>query len=333
MLVGGVFLAANVYLRSIGYWGASDPGKQVVVEIPRGASTEDIGRLLEDAGVVDSAFGFRLATFTEGGVSEVQAGKHTLPTGLNARDALDALIESTPETDVAVNVTFPENLWLVDFAERLEEQTHLSAERFMEVLESGKVRSKYLPPGETNMEGLLFPSTYEVIERDTELDVAQRLVGEFERQARLAGIDSVEERLGVTPYEAIVIASMVEAEARLDEERPKIARVIYNRIAANDLLGIDATVYYALGDPDYRGEPLTVSDLDVDSPYNTRKNPGIPPTPIGASGAASLEAAAHPAEGDWYYYVLSDCEGHHAFSVTDAEFQEDRAAYQALECG
>jgi UPF0755 protein len=331
-LLGGGLLAANLYLRSIGYWGTSDPGEAVVVEIPRGASTNEIGEILEEAGIIDSAFGFRLATFTQGGVAEVQAGRHEIATGLSAPDALEALIASTPQTDVAVNVTFPENLWLADFAERLDENTHLSGERFLNVLESGRVRSKYLPEGETNMEGLLFPDTYQVIERDTERDVAQRLAAEFEAQAGRAGIDRAEE-LGVTPYEAIVIASMIEAEARHDEERPMIARVIYNRIEKGWTLGIDATVYYALGDPSYRGEPLTESDLAVDSPYNTRLNPGIPPTPIGASGAASLRAAVNPAEGDWMYYVVSDCEGHHAFSVTDAEFQQDRQVYEALECG
>ena len=109
-----------------------------------------------------------------------------------------------------------------------------------------------------------------------------------------------------------------------------IARVIYNRIAANDLLGIDATVYYALGE---HKPTLTSEDLAIESPYNTRKNAGIPPTPIGASGAASLRAAARPADGDWYYYVLNDCEGHHAFSVTAEEFAQDRSTYEALVCG
>jgi UPF0755 protein len=329
LLVGG-YLGSSIYLRSIGYWGSSSPGEEVIVQIPKGAGTDEIGRILEEAGVVKSAFGFRLATFTEGGVSEVQAGKHSLQTGLTAREALAALVASRPEVEVATNVTFQENLWLEDFAERLEEDTHLSGDKFLRVLESGKVDSRYLPEGETNMEGLLFPSTYEVIERDKEVDVARRLAEEFEDQARKAGIDDVEARLGVTPYEAITIASMIEAEARFDEERPMIARVIYNRIAANDLLGIDATVYYALGE---HKPSLTSEDLAIDSPYNTRLNPGIPPTPIGAAGAKSLEAAASPAEGDWYYYVVSDCEGHHAFSTNADDFAADRAAYEALDCG
>jgi UPF0755 protein len=331
LVFGGGSIAANIYLNSIGFWGPSDPGKTVVVEIPKGAGTEEIGRLLEQAGVIESAFGFRIAAFTEGGVADIQAGKHEIPTGLNASDALDALAGSTPQTDVAVNVTFRENLWLEDFAAELEKRTHLSGERFLEVLRSGRVKSRYLPDGETNMEGLLFPSTYQIIERDTELTVAQRLAEEFEERAKQAGIDEAPS-LNLTPYEAITVASMIEAEAQHDEERPMIARVIYNRIQQDMRLDIDATVYYAIGEsPEDKGG-LTVDDLAVDSPYNTRLNPGIPPTPIGASSEASLRAAVNPAEGDWLYYVLSDCEGHHAFSVDYDDFLEDKAAYEAREC-
>ena len=328
LLFGGGFLAANLYLRSIGVWGTSDPGTAVLVEIPKGAGTDEIGRLLEAAGVIDSAFGFRIAAFTEGGVADIQAGKHEIATGLTAPDALNALAGSTPQTDRAVNVTFPENLWLKDFARVLERETHLSGERFLQVLETGKVKSKYLPEGETNMEGLLFPSTYEVIERDSEEDVARRLVKEFEERATQAGIDRAPS-LNLTPYEAIIVASMIEAEARFDEERPMVARVIYNRLQEGMTLGIDATVYYAIGE---HKPSLTESDLAVDSPYNTRVSPGIPPTPIGAAGEKSLRAAVNPAEGDWLYYVVSDCEGHHAFSESFEEFQENVAAYRALEC-
>lgn len=336
VLFGGGFLAANIYLNSIGVWGSSEPGEKVSIEIPKGAGTTDIGKILEEAGVIDSAFGFRIAAFTEGGVSDIQAGEHEIPTGLTAPDALTALAESRPVTDIAVNVTFPENLWLRDFARILENETHLSGEKFLQVLESGQVRSKYLPEGETNMEGLLFPSTYQIIERDTELDVAQRLADEFEERAAQAGIDKAGS-LNLTPYEAITVASMIEAEALLDEERPQIARVIYNRVQQDMTLGIDATVYYAMGQSDptmnATDKPtLTTTELEIDSPYNTRLNPGIPPTPIGASGEASLRAAVNPAEGDWLYYVVSDCEGRHAFSESYDEFLNNKAAYEALEC-
>ena len=178
------------------------------------------------------------------------------------------------------------------------------------------------------MEGLLFPSTYQVIERDTPRSIALRLAEEFDKQAGAVDFSRVE-ALGISPYEAIIVASMIEAEASVPEDRDRIAAVIYNRLEENMALGIDATVLYALGE---HKEELTTEDLQVDSPYNTRQVTGLPPTPIGAPGAESLAAAANPAEGDWLYYVLSDCDGHHAFSVSYDEFLQNKAAYQELSC-
>ncbi len=319
--------AAAIYLRSIGVFGTSDPGRTVELVVPKGAGVDAIGQLLEDAGVIESAFGFRIATYLEGGAEDIQAGRYEIPTGLTAKDALAALLDNPPVADF-VSVTFPEGLWLEDFARILEQETDLSGERFLEVLANGRVRSKLLPRGETSHEGLLFPSTYHVGEDDDEVSVARRLVEEMEEQ--VAPIDfSVAESLGYSRYEAIVIASMVEAEAKIDAERPKVARVIYNRLERGEKLGIDATVNYAIGDHEL---DLTVSELAIDSPYNTRLYPGLPPTPIGAAGAEALRAAAEPADGDWLYYVLADCEGHHAFSSSYDEFLTDKAAYQALDC-
>jgi UPF0755 protein len=108
-----------------------------------------------------------------------------------------------------------------------------------------------------------------------------------------------------------------------------VARVIYNRLADGIPLGIDATILYALGE---HKEELTATDLAIDSPYNTREVAGLPPTPIGAPGLESLEAALHPADGEWLYYVLADCDGHHAFSASYDDFLANKAKYQSLEC-
>jgi UPF0755 protein len=330
-ILAGIFavpaVAANVYLRSIGVWGSSDPGRPVALVIPKGAGVETIGRLLEENGVIDSAFGFRIAAYLDGGADGIQAGRYELPTGLTARDALAELRKAPPVPEF-VNVTFPEGLWLEDFARILEDETDLSGERFLKVLENGKVRSSLLPDGSSNHEGLLFPATYQVSENDDEVDVARRLVNEMEE--RVEPIDfSFPESLGYSRYEALVIASMIEAEAKLDSERPMVARVIYNRLEIGEKLGIDATVNYAIGDHKLG---LTLSELAVDSPYNTRRYPGLPPTPIGAPGEEALQAAAAPAEGEWMFYVLADCDGRHAFSETYDEFLVDKAAYEALGC-
>lgn len=321
-------LAGTIYLHSIGFLGSSDPGEKVQVVIKKGATVNEIAEELERAGVIRSTFGFRLATLVDSGAEDIQAGRYRLPKGLTARDALEALIGEGPLAEEFVVVTFPEGYWLEEFADRLAGNTEVSATEFSRVATSGAVRSDFQPRAVDTLEGLLFPSTYQIGIKEDARAVAEKLVREFDRRVRSAGVDGARE-LGLTPYEAIIVASMVEAETFQDSERRKVARVIYNRLAADMALGIDATVLYALGE---RKQELTESDLVVDSPYNTRVVTGLPPTPIGSPGMASIRAALNPADGDWMYYVLSDCEGHHAFSVDYNDFLQDKAAYQNLEC-
>ncbi|HWL64961.1 MAG TPA: endolytic transglycosylase MltG [Actinomycetota bacterium] len=319
-------LAGLLYLRGIGVLGSSDPGERVEFAIPQGASAEEIGKILEQEGVVTSAFGFRLAVFLEGGGEAIQAGRYELRTNLTARDALGALAKG-PVIEF-VSVTFPEGSWLTDFATTVDRRTHLSAEKFLR-LAQGRVRSGLQPEEVNTLEGLLFPSTYQVVESDTERSVLKRLIGQMEKETAAVDFESKAEALGITPYEALVVASMIEGEASAAGDRDRIARVIYNRIEMDMKLEIDATVLYALGE---HKEELTRSDLDVDSPYNTRRYPGIPPTPIGAPGAASLAAAVNPAEGDWLFYVLADCDGNHFFTDDYNAFLRQKAEYQALDC-
>ena len=315
-----------VYLKSLGLVGSSEPGKPVRLVVPDGANATSIGELLEKKGVIPSALGFRLSMFMDGGDVQIQAGKYSLSTGLTPEDALNQL-EKGPEIEF-VTITFPEGSWIVDFAAALEEKTHIKGKDFLEAATSGEIRSKYQPDHVDTLEGLLFPSTYQIVETDTAESVVQRLVDEMEKRTAEVGFEQAE-RTGVSPYEALIVASMIESEAALDEERPKVARVIYNRLNEGMMLGIDATVLYAIGE---HKETLTESDLAVDSPYNTRLVTGLPPTPIGAPGLASLEAAVQPADGPWLYYVLADCEGRHAFSESYDEFLRNKAVYQELEC-
>ena len=326
LLVGFAAGGAFFYLRSIGLWGATRPHGSATVRIPRGASGTEVGELLESSGVVPSALGFRLALNLEGGAEGIQAGRYELAQGLSARAALHALLEGPQQR--FVTVTFPEGSWLEDFAATLEKSTDISGPKFLRLATSGEVRSRLQPKGVDTLEGLMWPSTYQVVRKDDARSVAVRMVKEFERRAASVDFSEVQ-GTGVSPYEAVIVASMIEAEAVLDSERAKIARVIYNRLQQGMPLGIDATVNYALGE---HKRELTETDLAVDSPYNTRVVAGLPPTPIGAPGLASLEAAAHPAAGEWLYYVLKSCRGAHAFSVSYEDFLGDKAAYQELSC-
>jgi UPF0755 protein len=151
------------------------------------------------------------------------------------------------------------------------------------------------------------------------------MVGAFDNTATQAGVQDAAAHAGVAPYDAIVVASLIEKEAKVDEDRPMIARVIYNRLTKNMKLGVDATVDYALG---VHKAQLTNADLAIDSPYNTRKFPGLPPTPIAAPGRKALDAALNPTPGPWLFYVLADANGRHAFATTDAEFEQLRRQAQ-----
>ena len=316
-----------LWLRSLGLLLESNPSGKVSVSIPKGASTSRIGDILEAKEVISSALGFRIAVYTEGGLADIQAGKYRLPTGLSAKDALEAL-EKGPEGPEVVQVTFPEGSWLEEFGSIYESATGGSADRFIEMASSGKIRSRWQPKSIDTLEGLLFPSTYDIAVKDDETDVIQKLVDEFDERFAAAGAQTAD-RLGITPYEIVIVASMIEAESRIDAERPKIASVIYNRLEQGTPLGIDATIIYGIGE---RGRTLTTSDLEQDSPYNTREEVGLPPTPIGAPSEASLEAALNPAQTDLLYYVLVDCEGNHAFSESYEEFLDNKAIYEGLEC-
>jgi UPF0755 protein len=179
----------------------------------------------------------------------------------------------------------------------------------------------YLPKGR-GTEGFLFPKTYEFVKADTSADdVVTKLLDQFDTEAKALPWKNAE-KLGVSPYEAVIIASMIEREARVESDRPKIAAVIYNRLAAGMTLGIDATLLY--DDPTPDGE-LSASDLRSNSPYNTRVHAGLPPTPIASPGLPSLRAALSPADVPYLYYVLCGADGHHRFSVDYSTFLHDKA--------
>jgi UPF0755 protein len=198
-----------------------------------------------------------------------------------------------------------------------------SREQTAQLAREAGLRGDYTKASEGH-EGFLFPDTFELEARAPASDLVRLQLEDFAR--RFAGVDMGYARSkNLTQHEVVTIASMVEEEAQLDSERRLIAAVIYNRLREGIPLGIDATVRFATGNYD---EPLTVSELAVDSPYNTRVNAGLPPGPISSPGLASLEAAAHPAKVDYLYYVVKPgaC-GEHAFSSSAAEFEADVAAY------
>ena len=294
--------------------GAAGPPVEVTIE--RGASISEIADLLEEKGVVASAsfFGY-YARFRN--ADDIQAGSYRLRRGEDLSRVL-AVLTGGAEPERGERLTIPEGLTLPQVAELVGRLPGRSAPRFLEVARSGSVRSAFQPAGINDLEGLLLPETYEIAPNEDESAIAARMVRAFDDMAVSVDLAGGAGRMGVTPYQAVVIASMVEREAKVDPDRGPIARVIYNRLERRMPLQIDATVQYALGK---QKERLLYTDLEVASPYNTYKIPGLPPGPIASPGRAALEATLAPPAGPWIYYVLSDASGAHAFAATSSEFE------------
>lgn len=292
-----------------------EAGPDVAVTIPPGSSTARIAAILDELEIVESARAFRIYTRVKG-AGPFQAGDYTLPKRASFGQIVE-LLEAGPEI-IQDRLTIPEGLTLQQIADRVGELPGRSADAFMDAALSGEIRSTLQPDSVDTLEGLLFPDTYMLDRGDDEVEILQRLVATFDRVAAEVGITRAAEGGRVTPYEAAIIASLVEREARVPEDRGPIARVIYNRLERDMLLQIDATVLYALGAHKNR---VLFRDLEVDSPYNTYKVKGLPPTPIAASGRAALEAAVSPPQNDFLYYVVVEADGSHAFARTGAEHQ------------
>ncbi|MGA7097426.1 MAG: endolytic transglycosylase MltG [Acidimicrobiia bacterium] len=301
------------------------PGQEVTVEIPTGSTAKDIAAILAAQGVVRSALEFEVAVRNNDAASRLIAGTYNLETLMDPNEVVAVLVVG-PVADV-YRVTIIEGLRVSEILTRLSEASGRPYAEFEQALLEGDVDTSLrdIPESPTlsDWEGLLFPDTYEFARSAEPASMLQRLASTMEQ--RVDSIDWSElEAAGLTRYDGLVIASLIESEVLLDEERPVVSSVIRNRIDIGMKLDIDATVLYALGTRD-----ISQFDREVDSPYNTYTVNGLPPTPISAPSRASLEAAAIPATTDYLYYVLSDTEGHHAFAATLEEHNANVAQARA----
>ena len=311
-LVAGVWVLKQVN-------PSGGPGEKVAIDIVPGTAVSAVATKLEEKGVITSAGIFKLYLKVSGGAGSIQAGEYDLRKNLSMGEAKAALRRG-PSIKFQ-KLTIPEGWTLEQIADRVGELPGRSREKFVAATKSGTVKSKYQPPGSTNLEGLLFPDTYLLTDKEDETGIVRRLVGRFDQVADEVGLATADRPNGLGAYEVIVAASLVESEAKVKDDRPLIASVISNRLKVRMKLQIDATVLYAIG----HKERVLYKDLEVDSPYNTYKIDGLPPTPISAVGKASLEAMLRPAETTYIYYVLSDKNGKHAFATTFAEFEALKA--------
>jgi UPF0755 protein len=298
---------------------AVPPGREVTITVASGQGSVEIGRALRDAGVVDSVNRFRDVAEERGLDGLLKPGTYKLVTGMSVDAVLDILAKGPSG---GVPFTIPEGFTVAQIVERIA-----ATKRFTEAELDRAVKSKdlivpYRPKGVTSLEGLLFPDTYGIEDEDTAESVLQDMLDQMEVVLSRYELSTAPRDLN--PYQVLIVASMIEREAKVAGDRPKIAAVIYNRLAAGRRLEIDATVEYAVGHA-----RLTARDLKSRSPYNTYTHAGLPPTPIAAPGEAAIQAALRPADGDWIYYVLATKEGEHAFTRDYDQFLRLKAQARA----
>lgn len=301
---------------------SGDPGDDVTVTIDKGIGTEGVAEVLAEAKVIKSARIFTYWTKIQG-KGPYQAGTYTLQQNLSY-DEVANLLTSGPEVSVQ-RLVIPEGLTLEQIAERVGRLPNRNGATFLTLAkEQGetRIKSPLQPPQVTNLEGMLFPSTYFVGEKDDERRILQRMVDSMVSVTTRLDVANRARGRNLDAYQLLTVASLVEREAKVEEDRPKVAQVIYNRLAQQQKLQIDATVIYALGQS---GKKTRVSnaDLKTKSPYNTYEVSGLPPTPIAGAGEASIRAALDPQPGPFLFYVVTEKDGRHSFATTAAEHQRN----------
>lgn len=326
LVLGGGAAAGFLYWNS-----ATGPASEVstgpvTVEIPEGTGTRAVAAILEDAGVIRSATAFTVSAAADGRATQIRAGTHELDGSMSVEEILDVLTSAPPPAPV-FTVTIPEGLTVDQTLERIagadgSPHTVESLRQALTLVAVPEwVPQRELPEGAEAFEGLLFPNTYEFRVEDPPEAILSRLVAET--QAVLDDVGAAA-RNELDLYDTLVLASLIEREARLAEERPVISSVIHNRLGIGQALQIDATVVYAIevatGE---RKDRLLTSDYEFPSPWSTYTNPGLPPTPISGAGRSSVEAAANPQDTDFFFYVVEDpATGRHRFSRTLEEHNQ-----------
>ncbi|MBA2564385.1 MAG: endolytic transglycosylase MltG [Gemmatimonadetes bacterium] len=291
---------------------------KIGIEIPRGAHMGEIAALLQERDLIRNALAFRWYARMRGEADHIHAGRYDVPRGLSAPDLLAQLVEGRIRL---TRLVVPEGLTADEAAHVAASQARFSAAEYLALARDSLLADSLGVPGPT-LEGYLFPETYFVDPAITAREFVALQARTFRRVFEPDLLKGATGR-GMPGKEAVILASIIEAEARRPEERRTISAVYHNRLDQGMPLEADPTVQYALGG--HRARVL-YRDLEVNSPYNTYRNPGLPPGPINSPGRASLEAAVHPDSSSYlYFFWIGDSLGTHTFSRTYDEHLRKRA--------
>ena len=301
-------------------------GAPVLVTIPARSSVGTVADRLSRAGVIGSSFFFKLRVELDGDSGQLKSGTYKLRKGMSYSAVLSALIAGPPPPKLTEVTIIPgETRRHLDELLRKQDVagSYLAATRASPLLHP----SSYGAPAHTDsLEGFLFPDTYQLREPFSIPALVSDQVKTFKKQFATVNLGYARQH-HLTPYDVLIIASMVVGEAQKPHDQALVASVIYNRLARHMPLQIDATTRYATGN---YNSPLTQSQLNSPSPYNTRIHPGLPPTPIDSPGLAAIQAAAHPAQTGYLYFVVKPCGGGAlAFFSNYQQFQNEVARYQS----
>jgi UPF0755 protein len=286
-------------------------GQSVTITIAQGSSAEAVASQLSKAGVVTNSTMFRIQSQMLGATGDIKPGTYTFTTGSEYEPVI-RLLQQGPPKDPTVTFTIPEGWGIEKTAARVEKTLGIPADEFVTLASTGAKQFDYpfLAGNKTkSLEGYLFPKTYTVKEGTTATGVINVMLTQYGEET--AGLDySYAESKGFDANEALIIASMIEREAMIAAERPKVASVVYNRIRIGMRLQFCSTVQYVLGNK----PTLTNADLETPSPYNTYIHAGLPPAPICSPGLASIKAALAPANTSYLYFVLTGKNGSQSFA-------------------
>lgn len=327
-----VVIAAGVlfYIGGLGKALDSENTQTVNVTIPSGSGTIQIGQQLEENSIISSADKFKLWSRIKGYDSQYKAGTYALSPSMDFQTIADIIVGGKVNT---VNFTVPEGYTIYQTARVIADSGLGDYDTLVSLIEAADFDYDFLDDAQNNknkLEGYLFPNTYTIDEGMSEEQIIKVMLDEFEKQPLKAITDKKlssqhNASSGRSINEIITIASIIERECKVDEERKLVASVIYNRLEKGMPLQMCSTVQYVLGK---QKEVLTYADTRIESPYNTYTNAGLPPGPICSPGLAAVQAALHPADTDYLYFVLSEkLDGTSNFSSDYAQFERDKAAY------
>jgi UPF0755 protein len=296
-------------------------GRTVTIVVPKGASGDQVATLLASKGIVPNATMFRVRASVLGAAGDIKPGTYEMTTG-SGYDKVIRMLQAGPLIEY-VTFTIPEGWGIEATAARVEQKFGIPAAKFTALATTGAKRFHYafLADNPTaSLEGYLFPKTYTLKKSSTATDVIDVMLAQYGKET--APLDySYATSKGLDPHQVLTIASIIEREAVLEKDRPKVASVIYNRLSIGMRLQLDSTVQYSL----HGKANLSLKDLQNPSPYNTYVHTGIPPGPICSPGLASIQAVLHPAKTNYVYYILTGKDGSQSFTASYAQFLQFKA--------